>query len=126
MNKNTKIERKNCVWKKKYERLSEVCFVQHIEKKKIVFTFQEIKGLVSTTVESSQLAATHILIILFMDQNLTNLLIGVDGTRCFTKTTSRDYEKEKSSPVLKKLLRQSQSSTPEHRPRKPKITPFMA
>ena len=39
-----------------YERLSEMCIVQHVETKN-VFTFQPIKGLVSTTVKSAKLAA---------------------------------------------------------------------
>ena len=51
------IERKNFVWTTKYERLSEMCIVQHVETKN-VFTFQPIKRLVSTTVKSAMLAAT--------------------------------------------------------------------
>ena len=51
------IERKNCVWTTKYERLSEMCIVQHVEMKS-VFTFQPIKRLVSTTVKSAKPAAT--------------------------------------------------------------------
>ena len=43
------IERKNCVWTTKYERLSEMCIVQHVQS---VFTSQPIKRLVSTTVRS--------------------------------------------------------------------------
>ena len=49
--------RKNFVWTRKYERLSEMCIVQHVETKN-VFTFQPIKRLVSTTVKSAKLAAT--------------------------------------------------------------------
>ena len=41
----------------KYERLSEMCIVPHVETKN-VFTFQPIKRLVSTTVKSAKLAAT--------------------------------------------------------------------
>ena len=52
-----KIERKNCVWTTMYERLSEMCIVQHVEMKS-VFTFQLIKSLVFTTVKSAKLAAT--------------------------------------------------------------------
>ena len=47
------MERKNCVWTTRYERLSEMCIVQHVEKKS-VFTFQPIKRLVSTTVKSAK------------------------------------------------------------------------
>ena len=49
------MERKNCVWTT--SRLSEMCFVQHVEMKS-VFTFQPIKWLVSTTVKSAKPAAT--------------------------------------------------------------------
>ena len=48
------IERKNCVTK--YERLSEMCIVQHVETKS-VFTSHPIKRLVSTTVKSAKPAA---------------------------------------------------------------------
>ena len=57
------IERKNCVWTIKYERLSEICIVQHVEMKS-VFTFQPIKRLVSTTVKSAKTAATFWIILL--------------------------------------------------------------
>ena len=50
------IERKNFVWITKYERLSEMCIIQHVEMKS-VFAFQPIKRLVSTTVKSEKLAA---------------------------------------------------------------------
>ena len=49
-------EVRNCVWTTKYERLSEMCILQHVEMKS-VFTFQPIKRLVSTTVESAKPAA---------------------------------------------------------------------
>ena len=52
-----KRERKNCVWRTKYERLSEMCIVQNVEMK-TVFTIQPIKRLVSTTVQSAKPAAT--------------------------------------------------------------------
>ena len=51
------MERKNCAWTIKYERLSEMCFVQHVEMKN-VFTFQPMKRLVSTTVKSAKPAVT--------------------------------------------------------------------
>ena len=50
------IERKNFVRTTKYEGLSEMCIVQHVETKK-VFLFQPIKRQVSTTVKSAKLAA---------------------------------------------------------------------
>ena len=46
-------ERKNCVWTTKYKRLSEMCIVQHVEKKGVL-TFQPKKRLVSTTVKSAK------------------------------------------------------------------------
>ena len=51
------MERKYCVWTTKYERLSEMCIVPHVETKS-VFTFQPIKQLVSTTVKSAKPVAT--------------------------------------------------------------------
>ena len=47
------MERKNCVWTTKYEGLSEMCIVPHVQS---VFTFQPIKQLVCTTVKSAKLA----------------------------------------------------------------------
>ena len=51
------MERKNCVWTTKYERLSEMCIVHHVEMKSVI-TFQPTKRLVSTTVKSAKPAAT--------------------------------------------------------------------
>ena len=51
------MERKNCARTTKYERLSEMCIVRHVEMKS-VFTIQPIKRLISTTVKSAKLAAT--------------------------------------------------------------------
>ena len=51
------MEKKNCVWITKCEKASEMCIVQHVEKKS-VFTFQPIKRLVSTTVKSAKPVAT--------------------------------------------------------------------
>ena len=60
----------------------------------------------------------------FKDQKPTILLFGGDGTHCFARKTSRDYEK-KPSPFLRKFLRQSQPSTPEPVPKKVKSSPNM-
>ena len=49
----------------------------------------------------------------FKDQKTTILLFGGDGTHCFAKKTSRDYEKGKPPPFCWKFLRQSQPSTSE-------------
>ena len=51
--KQPKMQRKNCAWTTRYEWLSEMCIVQHVELKS-VFTFQPIKRLVSTTVKSAK------------------------------------------------------------------------
>ena len=102
------IDRKNCVWTTKYERLLEMCIVPHVETKS-VFTFQRMKRLVSTTKKCK--ACCHVLNIPFKDQKPTIMLFAGDGTNCFARKTSRDYEK--ASPFLKKFLRQSQSSAPK-------------
>ena len=61
-------------------------------------------------------ACCNVLNIPFKDQKPTNILFGGDGTHCFARKTSRDYEKEKPSPFLKKFFRQSQTSTSEPEP----------
>ena len=63
-------------------------------------------------------ACCHVLNFPFKDQKLTIMLFGSDGTHCFARRTSRDYEKEKPSPFLKKFLRQSDPSTSELEPEK--------
>ena len=117
------IERKTCVWTTKYERLLEMCIVPHVETKS-VFTSQPIKRLVSTTVKSHVLGC-HVLNIPFKDQKTTIMLFGGDGTHCFVKKMSRDYEKGKPSPFLKNFIRQSQPTTSEREPKKDKSSPNM-
>ena len=109
-------ERKNCVWTTKYERLLEMCIVQLVEMKS-VFTFQSKKRLLSTTVKKNK-TCCHVLKIPFKDQQPTIKLFSGDGTHCFARKTSRDYEKEKPSPFLKNFLRQSEPSTSEPEPKK--------
>ena len=70
-------------------------------------------------------ACWNVLNIPFKEQKPTIMLYGGDGTHCFAKKTSRDYEKEKPSPFLKKVLRQSQPSAPEPEPKKVKMSPNM-
>ena len=67
----------------------------------------------------------NVLNIPFRDQKLTIMLFGGDETHCFARKTSRDYEKEKPSPFLKKFLRQSQPSTSELGPKKDKSSSNM-
>ena len=51
------------------------------------------------------------------------MMFGDDGTHSFARKTSRDYEKEKPSPFLKKFLRQSQPSTSEPEPKNVEMSP---
>ena len=67
----------------------------------------------------------NVLNILFKDQKPTIMLIGGDGTQCVARKTSRDYEKEKPSPFLKKFLHQSQPSTSEPESKKSRMSPNM-
>ena len=70
-------------------------------------------------------ACCHVSNIPFKDQKPTIMLFGGDDTHCFARKTSRDYEKAKPSPFLKKFLRQSQTSTNEPEPKKVKVSPNM-
>ena len=63
-------------------------------------------------------ACCNVLNIPFKDQKPTIMLFGGDGTHCFAKKTSRDYEKGKPSPFLNNFLRQSQPSTSELEPKR--------
>ena len=58
-------------------------------------------------------------------QKPTIMLFGGAGTHCFARKTSRDYKKEKPSPLLKKCLRQSVSSKSEPAPKKAEMSPNM-
>ena len=69
-------------------------------------------------------ACCNVLNIPFRDQKPKIMLFGGDGTHCFAKKTSRDYE-NKPSPFLKKFLRQSQPSTSEPELKKVKMCPNM-
>ena len=68
-------------------------------------------------------ACCHVLKIPFKDQKPTIMLFGGDGTHCFARKTSRDYEKP--SPFSKKLLHQWQPGTSEREPKKGKSSPKM-
>ena len=61
----------------------------------------------------------------FKDQKLTIMLFGSDGTHCFARKASRDYEKEKPSPNLKIVLRQSDPSTSDSETKKAEVIPLM-
>ena len=68
-------------------------------------------------------AGCHVLNNPFKDQKPTIMLFGGDGTHCFARKTSSDYEKP--SPFLKKFLRQSQPITSKPEPQKVKTSPNM-
>ena len=68
-------------------------------------------------------ACCNVLNIPFRDQKPTIMLFGGDGTHCFARKTSRDYEKP--SPFLMKFLRQSQPSTSKPEPNEVKKSPNM-
>ena len=70
-------------------------------------------------------ACCNLLKIPFKDQKPTIMLSGGDGTHCFARKTSRDYEKRKPSQFLKIFLLQSQPSTSELEPKKDKSSPNM-
>ena len=68
-------------------------------------------------------ASCNVLNFPFRDQKPTIMLFGGDGTHCFARKPSRDYEKEKPSPFLRNFLHQSQPSTSELEPKKDKMSP---
>ena len=68
-------------------------------------------------------ACCHVLNIPFKDQKPTIMLFGGDGTHCFARRTSSDYEEP--SPFLKKFLCQSQTSTCELETKRDKSSPNM-
>ena len=70
-------------------------------------------------------ACCNVLNIPFKGQKPIIMLFGGNSTHCFARKTSRDYEKGKPSPFLKKFLRQSQPSTSEPEPDKEKSSPNM-
>ena len=84
--------------------------VQQVQSKSVV-NCQATKNLVSTTVKSAQLALTCST---FRLRN--NNFFGDNDTHCFEREMSRDNEREKPTPLLKKILRQSQSSLPKSVP----------
>ena len=70
-------------------------------------------------------ACCNVLNIPFKSQKPTIMMFGGDGTYCFARKTSRDYEKGKPSPFLNKFLRQSQPSKSEPEAKKAKMSPNM-
>ena len=70
-------------------------------------------------------ACCNVLNFSFKDQKPTIMLFAGDGTHCFARKTSRDYEIGKPSPFVKNFLRQSQPSTSELETKKDKSSPNM-
>ena len=54
------------------------------------------------------------------------MLFGDNGTYCFARNTSRDYEKEKLSSFFKEFLRQSQPRSSKPEPKNVENTTFLA
>ena len=68
-------------------------------------------------------ACCHVLNIPFRDQKQTIMFFGGDGTHCFARKTSRDYEKGKPFTFWKEFLRQSHPSTPQPESKNVKMSP---
>ena len=92
-----------------------MCIVQHVEMKCVYISTNKTTSFYDC---KKCKACCNVLNIPFRDQKPTIMLFGGDGTHCFARKTSRDYEKEKPSQFLKKFLRQSQPSTSEPKPKK--------
>ena len=85
------IERKNCVWTTKYERLSEMCIVQHVEMKR-VFTLPPMKRLASTTVKSAKPAATFwIFLLRSKNRQLCCLAVTVNNHLHFWRNVTANH-----------------------------------
>ena len=116
------IEEKNCLWTTMYKRLLEMCIVHHVEKKCFYISTNKTTSFYDC---KKCEACCHVLDIAFKDQKPTLMLFGGDGTHCFPRKTSRDYEKEKPSPFLKEFLRISDPSASEPEPKRTEDFPFM-
>ena len=116
------IENKNCVWTTKYERLWEMCIVQHVELKSVYISTNKTTNFYGC---KKCKACCNFLNLPFKDQKPTILLFGGDGTHRLAGKTSRDYEKGEPYPILKKFLRQSQPRISEPELKKVKLSPIM-
>ena len=105
--------RKLCVDKKVRETIGDVYCPKCRNEKCVYISTNKITSFYDC---KNSKTCCHVLNIPLKDQKPTILLFGGDGTHCFAEKTSRDYEKEKLSPFLKKLLRQSHPSTSEREP----------
>ena len=97
--------------KNHFKMLLEMCIVQHAQTKSV---FKPSTNKTYAFFDCTMCkACSHVLIIPFKDQKLANSLFGGYGTHCFAKKTNLDYEKQNPLPFSKKLIRQSQPSTPQ-------------
>ena len=114
------VDRKNCVCYKVQETIGDV-YCPTCRNEKCVY----ISNNKTTSFYDCKKckACCNVLNIPFKDQKPTIMLFGVDGTHCFARKTSRNYEKEKPSSFSKNFLCQSQPSTPEPEPKKVKMSP---
>ena len=85
------IERKNCVCTTKYRRLLGKCIVQHVEMKNVYISTNKTTSFYDC---KKCKACCHVFNIPFNDQKPKIMLFGGDGTHCFARKTSRDYEKK--------------------------------
>ena len=111
------MERKNCVDGKVREIIGDVYCPTCRNEKSVYISTNKTTSFYDCTKSKP---GCNVLNIPFKDQKPTIMLFGGDGTHCFARNTSRDYEKGKPSPFLKKFLRQSQPSTSEPEPKKDK------
>ena len=93
--KQPNIEIKNCVSTTTYERLSEMCIVQHVEFKSVYISTKKTTSFYDC---KKWKACCNVLNIPFKDQKPTIMLFGGNGTHCFARKTSRDYKKDEPSP----------------------------
>ena len=120
---STKYRKKElCVDNKVRETIGDVYCPTNRDEKSVYFSTNETTSFCDC---KKCKACCNVLNIPFKEQKPTIMLFGGDGTHCFARKTSRDYEKGKPSPFLKKCLRQSQSSTSELEPKKDKSSPNM-
>ena len=117
-------KKKNCVWTTKYKKTIGEVFCPTCRIKKCV-CFSTNKKISFYDCEKCK-ACCHVLNVPSKDQKPTNMLFSGDGTQSFARKTSRDFEKERLSQLLKAFLGQWQPSTSELEPKKAEVVPFRA
>ena len=99
-----------------------MCIVQHVETNSVYILTKKMTSFYDC---KKCKTCCHVLNVPFKDQKPTIMLFGGDGTDCFARKTSLDYEKQKPSPFLRKFLRQSQPNKSKPAPKKVKMSPNM-